>query len=400
MPTEKKKIIYFITKSHWGGAAKYIIDLASGLDRQTFDIYIAAGLSEKPTKKGASTEISNSKKETLQTKASAADITFVEIPSFSRHISFLAEIASFFQVPKILFKIHPDIIHVNSSKAGGICGLAGFLYKFSGRKLNMIFTVHGWAFHESRPRSAIFIIKFLSRLTSFFYNAIICVSKTDYNSGVKITNPKKVLMIHNGIDKNAYDFYSKSIARSKIGIKDKSLVVGTLGEWALNKGWDILTEAITPLFEKYPNLVLVLVAGGEGPHKSELMSLIKHRSNEDKIKIIEKLSHAANYLNAFDIFTLPSRKEGLPYSILEAGLAELPVIASDIGGIPDIIENEKSGLLVRAESPALLKNSIERLIKSEKLRSEVGSCLRTEIETKFSLKKMREETYMLYEVKT
>ena len=154
------------------------------------------------------------------------------------------------------------------------------------------------------------------------------------------------------------------------------------------------------MFDKYPNLILVLVAGGEGPHKSELMSLIRHRSNEDKIKIIEKLSHAANYLNAFDIFALSSRKEGLPYSILEAGLAELPVVASEVGGITDIIENEKSGLLVRPESPALLKNSIERLIKSEKLRSELGSRLRVEIETKFSLKKMREETYMLYELKT
>ena len=389
MAIDKKKIIYFITKSHWGGAAKYIIDLASGLDRQTFDIYIAAGPSEKSTKK-----------ETLQTKADAASITFIEILSFSRRISFLAEIASFFQVLKILFKIHPDIIHINSSKAGGICGLAGFLYKLSGRKLNMIFTAHGWAFHESRPRASISIIKFLSRITSFFYNAIICVSKTDYDSGIKITNPKKVLMIHNGIDANTYDFYSKSIARSKIGVNCRCMVVGTFGEWVLNKGWDILTEAITPLFDKYPNLILVLVAGGEGPHKSELMSLIRHRSNEDKIKIIEKLSHAANYLNAFDIFALSSRKEGLPYSILEAGLAELPVIASDIGGIPDIIENEKSGLLVRAESPALLKNSIERLIKSEKLRSELGSRLRVEIETKFSLKKMREETYMLYELKT
>src|SRR3989344_4697159 len=121
MPIKKKKIIYFITKSHWGGAATYIIDLARGLDRQTFEIFIAAGPSEKTVKK-----------ETLQSKADAANITFIEIPSFSRRISILADIASFFQVLKILFKIKPDIIHVNSSKAGGICGLAGFLYKLSG----------------------------------------------------------------------------------------------------------------------------------------------------------------------------------------------------------------------------------------------------------------------------
>jgi len=105
------KIVYFITKSYWGGAAKYVVDLASGLDKSAFEVFIAAGGT------GA-----------LKEKTSAIEATYIEIPHFERKISVLSDIISFFEVLNILYKIKPNVIHVNSSKAGGVIKfLAGSL---------------------------------------------------------------------------------------------------------------------------------------------------------------------------------------------------------------------------------------------------------------------------------
>ena len=112
-PENRKKIIYFITKSVWGGAAQYVIDLASGVDRSTYKPFVAAG-GQGP----------------LVEKARREGITFIEVPHFGRNIKLLADVFSFFEVLYILRCVEPDTIHVNSSKAGGICGAAGYFYNF------------------------------------------------------------------------------------------------------------------------------------------------------------------------------------------------------------------------------------------------------------------------------
>jgi len=142
------KIVYFITKSHWGGAAKYVFDLASGLDKNKCDVFVASG------GQGA-----------LKEKVESRGLKYLEIPHFERKINLIGDILSLFEVLALLWKIRPDIIHVNSSKAGVVCGVSGFLYKLSGQKLRMIFTAHGWAFNEDRSVLSKTIIKLLSWVT-------------------------------------------------------------------------------------------------------------------------------------------------------------------------------------------------------------------------------------------
>ena len=169
--------------------------------------------------------------------------------------------------------------------------------------LTAIFTVHGWAFLESRPRWQLWLIKLASKITCLFYDKIICVSQNDYKEAIKnkIAPVRKMAVIHNGINPKDYNFQERT---------ESAFVVGTIGESIKTKGHKYLKEA-----EKYfPDI---------------------------KFNIISNMPNAAKYLKNFDIFVLPSLKEGLPYVILEAGLAGLPVIASNIGGIPEIIENGK-----------------------------------------------------------
>ena len=359
-----RKILFVITKSVWGGAQKYVYDLAVNLPKDRFETIVAGG------GQGIMAE-----------KIMSAGLPFMEIKSFQRDINFWKEILSFFEILKILFKTKPDIVHVSSSKAGGTAGVAilaysvikkttkpfrmTFPYDREGEKVLSfsdspikIFTVHGWAFLESRPKWQKFLIKLASKLTCLFYDKIICVSQNDYKEAIKnkIAPAKKMVVIHLGINPNDYNFLERT---------EKEFVIGTIGESTKNKGHKYLKEA-----EKYfPAL---------------------------KFNILSNVPNAARYLKNFDIFVLPSLKEGLPYVILEAGLAELPVIASNVGGIPEIIEDEKDGLLVPPANPEELAAAIKKLVENKTLRENLAKNLREKITKEFSLEKMLNTTIEIY----
>ena len=358
-----KKILFVITKSVWGGAQKYVYDLAVNLPKDQFEPVVAGG------GQGMMAE-----------KIISAGLPYLEIKSFQRDINIWKEIVSFFEIIKILFKIKPDIVHVSSSKAGGIAGLAIFIYSVAKKAAKpflllghkgksyekapppslpfAIFTVHGWAFLENRSRWQVWLIKLASKITCLFYDKIICVSRNDYNEALKnkIASARKMVVIHLGINPTNYDFQERT---------ENKFVVGTIGEATKNKGHKYLLEA-----EKYfPAL---------------------------KFNIISNIPNAARYLKNFDIFVLPSLKEGLPYVVLEAGLAGLPVVASNVGGVPEIIENGKDGLLVPPANPEELAKAIKKLIGDKNLRENLAKNLCEKITKEFSLEKMLKETILLY----
>ena len=355
---KKKKIIFVITKSVWGGAQKYVYDLAVNLPKENFEALVAGGPEPEKARSGANRQIS------LVLRLQEKNIPYFEIKSFQRDINFFKEIFSFFEILNILFKTKPDIIHVSSSKAGGVAGVASFIYKLLAVKpprggLTAIFTIHGWAFLEQRPKWQIWFIKIASKITCLFYNKIICVSQNDYNEAIrkKIAPARKMVTIHNGINPADYNFLERT---------EKEFVVGTIGESVKNKGHEYLTEA-----SKY--------------------------FSDVKFNILSNVPNASRYLKNFDIFVLPSIKEGLPYVILEAGLAGLPVVASQVGGIPEIIKDGENGLLVPPKNPEALAEAIKKLIADKNMREKLAENLRQKITQEFSLEKMLNATIKVYE---
>ena len=164
-----------------------------------------------------------------------------------------------------------------------------------------------------------------------------------------------MVVIHLGINPTNYDFQERT---------ENKFVVGTIGEATKNKGHKYLLEA-----EKYfPAL---------------------------KFNIISNIPNAARYLKNFDIFVLPSLKEGLPYVVLEAGLAGLPVVASNVGGVPEIIENGKDGLLVPPANPEELAKAIKKLIGDKNLRENLAKNLCEKITKEFSLEKNVKRNYFV-----
>lgn len=374
------KILYLITKSNFGGAQKQVYELACEAKKRNYDVVVACG--------GTGTKRAETGR--LVTLLEEAHITVLPIKHFMRNISLFEEILAFFEVVRMLRKEKPDILHVTSSKAGGIGAIAG---RLTGCK-RIIFTSHGLTMDESwRPHWQILLISLFTWLTILLSHHTIMISIETYNRVRRMPLlAKKVSLIFNGI--SPITFLGKNESRTRllpdVALTEDLVVIGGSGELHPNKNWSSLIK-LMPNFPKYVHLLII----GEGEERAALESLVKELNLQDRVHLPGYINDAPQFYTAFDVFILPSKKEGLPYVILEAGLAKLPVIASDLPGMHDIITDNKNGYLVRPDSDRL-GESIHGLIKDKGLRQRLGAELAATVHAKFSIERMFTETFSTY----
>lgn len=377
----RKKIIFVITKSNWGGAQRYVYNLATNLPQKKFDVSVVLG--------GGGV---------LKERLEEHHITTISLNKLEREIHILSEFAVFFKLIRIFWSKKPDIVHLNSSKIGGLGSLAG---RVTGVK-RIIFTVHGWAFNESRNLFARIIIRILSWMTVMFSHHIITVSKKDYAQTQKMPFAKKtrLSLIYNGIQ--THQLYSKKDARSMLmgdvynTIPRNTLWIGSVGELTQNKGFSYALEALR-IFKEIANIPFIYIIMGDGEDKYRLYNQIKIKGLEKNVHLVGFQKDAAAVLRAFDIFLLPSIKEGIPYTLLEAGLAKLPVIATDVGGIPEVITDMQSGILIRSKNPREIQRAFEFIVRHPKKRTLYGNNLNAQIRKEFTFHAFIQKTLSVYE---
>lgn len=370
----KKKILYVITKSNWGGAQRYVFDLAMSLPKDQYEVAVACG--------GGGPLVS---------RLEEGGIRVIPVPFLTRNINLLKEFFSLVALWKIFRTERPHIIHLNSSKVGGLGALAG---RLAGIPL-IIFTAHGWPFAEDRSFVANAIIYFLSWCTALFSHVVIVVSKKDFWMSQKFSfiTKDEFIFIPNGIHEASIGFLSRTEARRalKISLPPSLVLIGSITEFTKNKGIRFLIMALRELPKK-TNLALM----GDGEEKKDLMRLAEKLGVEDRVHFLGYRLDGAHYLKAFDVFAFPSLKEGLPYAILEASLAELPIVATAIGGIPDILANEKQALLVPPKDSHALAEAIKKLIQSDELCTRISRSAHTHVHEAFSFEHMRDRTFEIY----
>src|SRR3989344_8415672 len=375
--TQKRlKVCFAITKGVWGGASKYVYSLATHLPKENFDVVIICGHGTE-----------------LPEKLESVGIRTYKIKTLKRDISLIAEIKSSWQLLKIIWVEHPDVLHLNSPKASGFGAVAG---RLTGVK-NIIQTIHGWTFNENRNYVNKILIAFFSWLTTLLCHRTIVIAQKEQNQALSMPFTKnKIILIHNGIKK--VDFKEKVLARkelsalvrnSKFETDNSTAWIGTIAELHKNKGLEYAISAVSKI--TFPFIFIII---GEGEERKNLERLISKHNLQDKVFLPGSLENANKNLKAFDIFLSTSVKEGLPYTLLEAGQAGLPVVASNIGGIPDIVGTETPcGELVEPKNPELLARSLSALIKDEKLRHALGQQLQTRVQKEFNFENFLSQTY-------
>ncbi|MEA1929610.1 MAG: glycosyltransferase [Patescibacteria group bacterium] len=379
------KVLYLITKGVWGGAGRYVYDLATAPEEAGNEAVVACGQGHR-----------------LPSKLQEAGVRSIFIEPLGRDVNPLADWQSFREIYRLLGREQPDVVHLNSSKIGGLGALATRLYNLgSPMKTKIIFTAHGWPFNEPRRALARGAIKFISWLTIMLCHQVIVIAKKESEQALAMPfiSPRKIRLIYNGVKpintltrKEARDSLIKT--NTDLGlVQTGSLWVGVIAELHTNKGLRYLIEAVDQLPEdKQPTVVII----GEGEKRDELEKMIIDLELDNKIFLLGAIPEAARYLPAFDLFVLPSVKEGLPYTLLEAGQASLPVISTTVGGIPEIIADRESGLLAPSANSTALAEALEELMASPDQRQAYGQRLKQKVFETFSFEQMLTHTREVY----
>ena len=379
--SRKKKVIFVITKSNWGGAQRYVYDLATTLPRDRYEVAVACG------GEGA-----------LVDKLRIAGIRTLMIPDLGRDISITKDLAVFAQLLNLFRTEQPDIVHLNSSKIGGIGAFAGRIAHVP----HIIFTAHGWAFNEDRPAWQKWMIKFFTWLTIVLARTTIAVSQgtLDQIRHFPFVR-KKIALIHNGIPSTP--LLPRAEAREIIlpeeqhsSIPGHALWIGVVAELHKTKGLTYALQAIEILKKTRPDIALIFIVIGEGAERVTLERLIETLELTGHVFLVGHKQNAAELLSGFDIFMLPSISEALGYVLLEAGAAGLPVVATRVGGIPEIIEDGVSGILVAPRSPEAIAAAITVLINDPAKAPAYGAALKKKVGEQFSLERMLAKTESVY----
>lgn len=386
---QKIKILYVITKSNWGGAQKYVYDLARGLPRDKFEVAVAAGGNGL-----------------LIDKLSKSLVRTISIPFLQRDINIVKEFLSLFALIKIFNRERPDIIHLNSTKIGGLGALAARFSSFATRyKPLVVFTAHGWGFNEDRPLAARIIIFLAQWIMILLSNVVVCVSKDVFRQGMYFPfSRRKLRMVDLAIAEPAY--FAKKEARNKLQAmlnktnfpSQEFPLIGCVAELTKNKGLTYLIEAAAKLSTSdvhwTPDVKILILGNGED--RAKLEAQIKTLGLESKVFLAGFVPEAARYLKAFDVFVLPSVTEAGAYVLHEAAYAELPAVATKVGGIPGILKDGENGFLVPSKNPEALAGAIKKLLTDENLRQQMGKKNYDLVSQKFSLPRMIKETIDIY----
>ena len=338
----RKKRIMHIAQSA-GGVAEYIYTLLKCMNNEKYENILIC-----------SNEYKNINKMTeLNIEKYYVDMV--------RNIDIKKDFKAIRRIRQIVKKLKPDIIYLHSSKAGGLGRLA-----ISKRKAKIIYNAHGWYFNAQISKKKRKIYTLIEKILAINTDKIINISKSEYESAInkKIANKNKMQIIDNAIDFEKFNNKEEDRIkiRAKYEISNDSVVIGIVGRLAEQKDPFTTLNVFKDLNQKYNNLYCMFIGDGELKEKVINYS-IKEKINE-KVIITNWTENVEKYLSAIDIAMLPSKWEGFGLAILEYIAAKKPIVASNVGGISNILENATFSKLIEIGDVKAYTNAIEEIINN------------------------------------
>jgi len=315
----------------------------------------------------------------------------VELKSIdmTRQITIIKDLKALIELYKYFKNQKPDIVYTFTPKAGLLGMMASFLSRVPVRIHNIV----GMPLMEATGKKFI-LLKFIERLTYFFSTNLFCNSfglKKFINENLTKKDVKVIAQGSiNGVDteffKNTKTLDEKELIRDKFKIDKKDFVITFVGRIVKDKGINELIEAFVNLSKKYNNLKLLLVGDYEehlNPIKNENKILI---DSLDSIITVGFQNDIRDFLSITDLFVLPSYREGLPNSLIEAGSFGIPLLATNINGCNEIIDDGITGILVEKKSAKKLEEAIDKLLEDKEFYNSIKLKVRDRIIEKYEQK--------------
>lgn len=374
----RKIRVCHISEATAGGVYKHLLQLAEHLDRDQFEqTFVLSPLKNQHLLK----------EESLKGHK-------LYLINMQREIKLHADIISLYRILKVLKKNKFDIIHCHSSKAGVLGRVAAWLCGCS----NIIYTPHCFSFHDGNSYYKNILYASIEKATSKITTKIICVSNGERDEALKwkVASNEKVIVIPNGIEmKN--EKTSKAEKKQKQqeyliqnGYTGNEFVIGFVGRLSEQKNPEMLIHSLAKM--KVENVLCMII--GEGKLRNRLDDLVIEKGLENKVLFVGEVD-SSYYFEIFDLFVSTSLWEGLPYTILESMAVKVPVIATNISGVRELINEGYNGYLVTPSHVETLASKIEAFIAQpdEEITNRAEKLVRTE----YQVSRMIEQISAVYQ---
>ena len=362
------KVLYLITDLKYGGAQTVLYSLVSNINQERYKPSVACLF-------GGDFPVGDELRKT------GIEVIDLRMTNFWR-------IDALWRLYQLLHREKYSILHTSlfhASLVGRIVGWAA--------KVPVIITWRQNISLGGRWRD------FIYKMTSRIDDKVIVVSNSTLESEIRTTGlaVEKVEVIYNSIDIDRYS-RKKPANRNKVkmdfGLGGEEIIVGFIGRFHAQKGIDVLLKAFEKIEKSKMNVRLMLV--GDGTLRKKIWKQSQTLGNDNRVLFTGIRKDIPLILSSLDIFVLPSRWEGLPLVLLEAMAAGLPIVATAVGGIPEVVVDGETGFLVPPEDPEALASAITRLIEDSVLRKKFGKAGYKRVKQHFNIQEASRRTEELY----
>ncbi|MEP6977906.1 MAG: glycosyltransferase family 4 protein [Thermoleophilia bacterium] len=382
---EPVRVLRVIARLNMGGPALHVSYLTAGLAKRGYETTLVAG-SLAPGE------------DSMAFVADELGVDVVRIDELHREISPARDVVAALRLARLIRKVRPHILHTHTAKAGAV-GRAAALLAGNARPPVVVHTFHGHVlrgyFDPLRTRAFRQLERTLARSTT----ALVAVSPQVRDDLVEldVAPATRFAVVRLGIELDqrvSTGSNGRSETRRVLGIGERPFTVGWIGRMTEIKRTDDVLLAFKSLRERGIDARLCLV--GDGPDRDHVERRAHELGVMRETLFLGYQEQVASFFSAFDVFILPSANEGTPVTAIEALAAGKPVVATRVGGIPDVVRDGEDGFLVAPGDVDALADRLAQLATDEKLRERMGESARARVRERYSVERMVDDVDRLY----
>ena len=369
-----KKVLFIITHLELGGAQKQLLSLIKKLNPDEYSLFLCAG-------------------NCGYLKKDFTGLSFLNIkliPELVRNINPFCDFIAFIKLSGYIKSNKFDIVHTHSPKASFLGRWAAY---FCGVK-NIIYTVHGWPFHQFLNPLLCRMYLFLEKLTAKITKKIIVVSHADLSRGVKnkISFPEKFAIIHYGIDIK----WTDSIFLKRKSNFPSGNLVANVACLKPQKGLIYFLEAARLILEKLPDIKFSII--GDGPLRKSISREITKRKLTEYVSLDGWVGNISGLFSRISVLVISSLWEGLPLAVIEGVMSGVPVVVTDTGGVWDILDNCNNGIVVKRKDAKTIADAVLAILDSRRQWNEKAIAAREKLDLRYwSDERMASQTEKIYQ---
>jgi glycosyltransferase involved in cell wall biosynthesis len=374
------RVLRVIARLNVGGPARHVTILDRGLTGLGFETLLAYG------------EVGPGEA-SLESLAEQATIPARKIRELGRRVSPWSDLRAFAALVALVFRFRPDVVHTHTAKAGTLGRLAAWLYNLTRPRRErclVVHTFHGHVLHGYFSPVASRVVRGIERALGALTDRVLVLSprqRDDIGRRHRIVPASRISIVPLGLELEA-------LTGLPVIREQRAAVFGFVGRLVPIKNVPMLIDAFALVHRQLPGTRLVVV--GDGDVRPEAERLVAAHGLQSAITFAGWRGDLAAVYRQIDVLVLTSLNEGTPVAVIEAMAAALPVVATDVGGVADVIDQGRTGVLVASQSVNELAAAMVAMARNPEERQRMGLAAREAVRTRFSAERLVADVAALY----